>query len=113
MTPMPETTVLEKWRARQSEWPAMQELWDALAASEQARQRAEEALAADLAYHSNNTGLNMRWRKEALAALPKGWAQQKWPLLAALAEDEPKRLLPWDEYVKKVRAAAAGEKPNA
>ena len=30
---------------------------------------------------------------------------------ANLADDEePQRLLPWDEYVKKVRAAAAGEK---
>ena len=44
---------------------------------------------------------------DALAELRAHDFERGWH--AALAEDEPKRLLPWDEYVKKVRAAAAGE----
>ena len=32
-----------------------------------------EALLAERAYHSNNTGENAAWRKRAIEALPKGW----------------------------------------
>ena len=49
-----------------------------------------EGLAAQLAYASNNTGENSAWRKAALAALPKHWAEREWPIRAALAAEEEK-----------------------